>query len=225
MKTRKKHRVWTVPAAIAGVLILTCLYKLIFIAGADMVIRYDFTGIENMFHPPHYYYAVIGSSSTWVPSGVVKAFHPDWDLEKSLYDDLDDNYYYATILYSPEGVYDIKGPVIDIGKGNEFVATYREWTKKTDPLSPEMLDLLRNMIMDNYDFDSYFIDEDEGWSWRSGDRYGLDGFLMIAPKGVSDRAILDSDDKVCMIKDGKMSKIMNCPGNGSCEYVYFTDRW
>ena len=88
-----------------------------------------------------------------------------------------------------------------------------------------MLDLMRNMIMDNYDFDDYFIDEDEGWSWRTGDRYGLDGFLMISPKGGNDRAVLDSDDKVSVIKNGRLSKIMNNPDNGSCEYVYFTDRW
>lgn len=131
-----------------------------------MVIRYDFTGLENMFHPEHYYYAVIGSSSTWVPGGLVKAFYPDWDLDKSLYDDEDDNYYYVSIVYSPDGIYDVKDPVIDIGRGNEYVVTYREWTNETDPLSPEMQELLRNMIMDNYDFDNYHIDEDEGWVWR-----------------------------------------------------------
>ena len=190
-----------------------------------MVIRYDFTGLENMFHPEHYYYAVIGSSATWVPATVVKAFHPDWDLEKSLYDDEDDNYYYVSIVYSPDGKYDTKSPVLDIGKGDEFIVTYREWTKKTDPLSTEMQELMRHMIIDNYDFDDYFIGEDEGWVWRSGDRYGLDGFILISPKGVYDKAVLDSDDKVNMIKNGRLSKIMNCPKNGRCEYVYFTDRW
>ena len=190
-----------------------------------MVIRYDFTGLENMFHPEHYYYAAIGPFATWVPSGVVKAFYPDWDLDKSLYDDEDDNYYYVSIVYSPDGIYDTKKPVIDIGKGNEFVVTYREWTKKTDPLSPEMLELLRNMILDNYDFDNLSVDEDEGWVWKTGDTYGLDGFVVISPKGVNDRAVLDSDDKVSRIKNGRLSKIMNYPKNGSCEYVYFTDRW
>ena len=38
-------------------------------------------------------------------------------------------------------------------------------------------------------------------------------------------AVLDSDDKVSRIKNGRLSKIMNCPKNGRCEYVYFTDRW
>ena len=220
-----KHRFRKACAVIAGIIVLTCLYKLVFIAGADMVIRYDFTGLENMFHPEHYYYAAIGPFATWVPSGVVKAFYPDWDLDKSLYDDEDDNYYYVSIVYSPDGTYDTKKPVIDIGKGNEFVVTYREWTKKTDPLSPEMLELLRNMILDNYDFDNLSVDEDEGWVWKTGDRYGLDGFVVISPKRVNDRAVLDSDDKVSRIKNGRLSKIMNYPKNGSCEYVYFTDRW
>lgn len=220
-----KRRSWKISVIIGGIIVLTCLYKLIFIALADMVIRYDFTGIDNMFHPKHCYYAVIGSSSTWIPAGVVSAFHPDWDLEKSLYDDRDDNYYYATIQYSPDGFHDIKTPVIDIGGGDEFILTYREWTKETDPLSPEMLEMMRGMIMDNYDFEDYFIDEDEGWIWKTGNRYGLEGFIMISPKGANDRAVLDSDDKVSMIKNGRLSKIMNCPGNGRCEYVYFTDRW
>ena len=220
-----KHRLWKVPAVIAGIIVLICLYKLIFISAADMVIRYDFTGLDNMFHPPYEYYAVIGSSSTWVPAGVVKAFYPDWDLEKSLYDDEDDNYYYISIMYVPNGVYDTKYPVIDIGKGNEFVVTYREWTNTTEPLSREMYDLLRNMILDNYDFNDQLVDEDEGWVWRTGDRYGLDGFVVFSPKGVNDRAVLDSDDKVSRIKNGRLSKIMNCPKNGRCEYVYFTDRW
>ena len=222
-----KRRWWKVSAVIAGIILLTCLYKLIILAGASMVIRYDFTGLENMFHPEHYYYAVIGPFATWVPAGAVKAFYPDWDLEKSLYDDEDDNYYYVSIVYSPDGIYDTKKPVIDIGRGNEFVVTYREWTNETDPLSPEMQELLRNMILDNYDFDDFSIedDDDDGWVWRTGDRYGLDGFIVISPKEVNDRAVLDSDDKVNMIKNGRLSKIMNCPRNGRCEYVYFTDRW
>ncbi len=62
--------------------------------------------------------------------------------------------------------------MIKIGGGDEFILTYSEWTNETDPLSPEMLEMLRNMI-----------------------------------------------------KNGRLSKIMNCPGNGSCEYVYFTKRW
>ena len=222
-----KRRWWKVPAVIAGIIVLTCLYKLIFIARADMVIRCDFTGLENLFHPEHYYYAVIGSSSTWVPSGLVNAFYPDRDLEKSLYDDEEDNYYYVSIVYSPDGTYDTKKPVIDIGKGNEFVVTYREWTNETDPLSSEMQELLRTMILDNYDFDDFSIDEDDddGWIWRTGDKFGLDGFIAISPKGVNDRAVLDFDDKVSRIKNGKLSKIMNCPKNGRCEYVYFTKRW
>ena len=88
-----------------------------------------------------------------------------------------------------------------------------------------MLELLRNMIMDNYDFDNLSVDEDEGWVWRTGNSYGLDGFIVISPKGINDRAVLDSDDKVSMIKNGRISKIMNYPKNGRCEYVYFTDRW
>ena len=220
-----KRRWWKVSAVIAGIILLTCLYKLIILAGASMVIRYDFTGLENMFHPEHYYYAVIGPFATWVPAGAVKAFYPDWDLEKSLYDDEDDNYYYVSIVYSPDGIYDTQKPVIDIGRGSEFVVTYREWTNETDPLSPEMQELLRNMILDNYDFDNLSVDEDEGWVWRTGDRYGLDGFIAITPKGICDRAVLDFDDKVSRIKNGRLSKIMNCPKNGRCEFVYFTDRW
>ena len=220
-----KRRWWKVSAVIAGIILLTCLYKLIILAGASMVIRYDFTGLENMFHPEHYYYAVIGPFATWVPAGAVNTFYPDWDLEKSLYDDEDDNYYYVSIVYSPDGIYDTKKPVIDIGRGNEFVVTYREWTNETDPLSPEMQELLRNMILDNYDFDDLSVDEDEGWVWRTGDRYGLDGFIAVTPKGICDRAVLDFDDKVRRIKNGRLSKIMNCPKNGRCEYVYFTDRW
>ncbi len=88
-----------------------------------------------------------------------------------------------------------------------------------------MLELLRNTIINNYDFDDYFLDEDEGWVWRTGDTYGLDGFLMISPKGVNDRAVLDSDDKINLIKNQRLSKIMNCPQNGRCGYIYFTDRW
>ncbi len=220
-----KHRFLKVCAIIAGMIVLTCLYKLVFVAGADMVIRYDFTGLDNLFHPMHYYYAVIGSSATWVPAEFVNAFYPDWDLEKSLYDDRDDNCYYATIQYRPDGNHNIKTPVIDIGRGNEYILTYRDWTNESDPLSPEMLDLMRNMVMDNYDFEDLSINEDDGWVWRTGSTYGLDGFLMISPKGINDRAVLDSDDKVSMIKNGRLSKIMNGPKNGRCEYVYFTDRW
>ena len=36
-------------AIIAGILVLTSLYKLAFMVGADMLIRYDFKGLENMF--------------------------------------------------------------------------------------------------------------------------------------------------------------------------------
>ena len=220
-----KRRSAKICAVIAGMLILTCLYKLVFIAGADMVIRYGFTGLENMFHPRYLYYAVIGSSATWVPAEIVNAFHPDWDLEKSLYDDQDDNCYYVSIQYSPDGIHDIKTPVIDIGGGDKFILTYRDWTNESDPLSPQMLELLRNTIIDNYDFDDYSIDEDEGWVWRTGSTYGLDGFIMISPKGVNDRAVLDSDDKINLIKNQRLSKIMNCPQNGRCGYIYFTDRW
>ena len=95
-------------------------------AGASMVIRYDFTGLENMFHPEHYYYAVIGSSATWVPANVVKAFHPDWDFEKSLYDDEDDNYYYVSIVYSPDGKYDTKSPSLRENGGSVAVLSAKQ---------------------------------------------------------------------------------------------------
>ena len=220
-----KHRFWKITACIAGILILICLYKLIFIAGAEMVIRFGFTGLDNMFHPRYQYYAVVGSSSTGVPAGLVKAFYPDWDLERDIYSDENDNCYYVSIRYSPDGIHKIKTPVIDIGGGDKFIMTYREWTQETNPLSPEMLELLRTTIMDNYDFDEQSINEDEGWVWRTGSTYGLDGFLMVSPKGVNDRAVLDSEDIIRRIKNGRMSKIMNCPSKGDCEYIYFTDRW
>ena len=212
-------------SCIAAILIVICLFKVTFLAADNMVIRFDFTGLDNLFHPDHSYYAVIGSSSTYVPAWAVKLFYPDFDLEQSEYDDPDNDRYYASILYSPNGVTGVKTPVYDIGRGNEFVVTAHEWTKESAPMSPERIELLRNMIMDNYDFDDYFIDDDEGWVFKTGDRYGLDGFVMIMPKGVDDRAVLDADDRVCLIKKGRLSKIMNCPGRGRCGFVYFTDRW
>ena len=90
-------------------------------------------------------------------------------------------------------------------------------------MTEEMKGFIKGIILDNYDFDDFFVDEDDGWVWRTGNTYGLDGFVLVAPKGTADRAVLDSDDKVSVVKGGKLRKIMSCPKNGRCGFVYFTD--
>ncbi|MBO4292043.1 MAG: hypothetical protein J5898_09065 [Lachnospiraceae bacterium] len=206
------------------------LYQIYTLQNAVMIVRYAFTGSNLLFHNQYEYYAVTGTSRTRVPAGLVALFYPEWDLEQSVFEDSENNYYYVQLEYCPDGTPLFNKPTIDIGKNREYILTYDIWTKKSNPMSDDAKDLAADAILHHYDFSHRNLKENtnqSGYIWNTGDRYGLDSFILVTRKGIKDKAVLysDSSDTLSIMKSGQLKKVMNYPKNGKCQFVYFTEKW
>ena len=88
---------------IVALFALVWIYKAAVLSYATVVIRYSFTGLENMFHAPYEYYAVAGPFHAKVPKGMMEVWYPNCDMEKSIYDDEENQYYFVQLQYSAKG--------------------------------------------------------------------------------------------------------------------------
>lgn len=204
------------------------LYQWNSLQNADMVVRVGYTGLDNLFHERYGYYAVTGSRHVKVAPVLVQRLHPEWDLEESVYDDEEKNYYFVQLQYCPDGEPQFQTETIDIGQDREYVVTYREWTRKSEAMEEGVKDLAVQVIMQNYDFSVPYEPDDENvnWIWSGGGDYGLDSFMLVTEKGVTDRGILYSDysNRVRCIRDGEVYDLMDVPEKGQVEFIYLTEK-
>ena len=225
----------TVKLAIATLSALTLLaggiprlYQWKILQNADMVVRVGYTGLDNMFHSRYDYYAVAGDRHVKVSPKLIQRLYPDWDLEESLYDDTEKNYYFVQLQYCPDGEPQFKKDTIDIGQDREYVVTYSEWTRKSDAMEEGVKEMAAQVILHNHDFTAPYEPDNVNvnWIWSSGGDYGLDSFMLVAEKGVTDRAILYSDysNRVRCIRDGEIHDLMDIPEKGQVEFIYLTGK-
>ena len=206
---------------------LVWIYKAAVLSFATVVLRYSFTGLENMFHAPYEYYAVAGPFRAKVPKGMVEIWFPDCDMEKSIYDDEENQYYFVQLQYSAKGEALFGKDTIPLSYGREYVLAYDEWTRKSKAMSEKAKETALRAMEQLYDFDRGFS-EDRGdrWVWSSGGNYGLEDFMLVTHGEMEDRCILNTsaEDAVYFLDGQQLVRIMKVPEGGSWDYAYFVDR-
>ena len=230
-KPKKKNRIkkilLTVIASLVALFALVWLYKFIVLSFATVVIRYSFTGLENMFHAPYEYYAVAGPFHAKVSKAMVETWYPDCDMEKSIYDDEENQYYFVQLQYSRDGRPKYDEDTISLPYDREYVLTYNKWVRKSKDMSEKAQQTALQAIEQLYDFDKGFSkDQEDPWIWNSGNYYGLESFILITHGDAEDRCVLNTsaEDAIYTFDDGHLVKIMKVPNEGSWDYAYFVDR-
>lgn len=208
--------------------VLAWLYKIIVLSFATVVIRYSFTGLENMFHARYEYHAVAGPFHAKVPKGMVEAWYPNCDMEQSIYDDKENQYYFVQLQYLDDGEVPFGKDTIPLSHGQEYVLTYNKWVRKSRDMSEKAKEIALQAIEQIYDFDKGFSKnrEKDQWVWYGAGNYGLESFMLITHGDAEDRCVLDtSAKKLIYTFDGqRLIKVMKVPEGGSWDYAYFVDR-
>jgi len=82
--------------------------------------------------------------------------------------------------------------------------------------------------LQNHDFSTLYEPDNENvnWIWSSGGDYGLDSFMLVTEKGVTDMGILYSDheNRVRCIRNGEIHDLMDIPEKGQVDFIYLTDK-
>lgn len=204
------------------------LYKITILSFATVVIRYSFTGLDNMFHSPYEYHAVAGPFHAKLPKGMVEVWYPNCDIEKSIYDDEENQYYFVQLQYCDNGEALLGEDTIPLSHGREYVLTYDKWTKKSKEMSEKARQTALQAIEQLYDFDKGFSEnlEKDQWVWHSGGCYGLESFMLITHGDDEDRCVLNTSakDTIYTFDGHRLVKVMKIPKGGGWDYAYFVDR-
>lgn len=191
------------------------LYRLYMAKNADLFVRFDFTGIENMFHTKYEYYAVAGNKSAKIP----KRYVPDGILNSyvgTIYDDSSSDYWYVELAKIKED-YPYKGDWYEKSTlGDGMYLMWSNWTNETHNPEEKEIEIFRSTA------DFLHNNNPDSWVWEDGGgNRGLKAFMLIRNSG---RYLVIDEKENCLYKldeNHKLLKIMKPPRGGDFNYYWF----
>lgn len=195
----------------ATALLLRCLLAL---WGADCVVRASFTGLDNMFHIPYEYYALNDRGAVRVPGFLVKATLGTNAEERTIYDDTETAYWFATLQYGKDELTSDSKPHLATSFGLDYWLVYDNWTRSTPAPGEEDLALMLRAVESLHDGDL------ENWIWQGGGATGLTSFMVIRNK---DQYLLEENGRRLLLplEGGSFRKMMDCPEGGQFDCWFF----
>lgn len=195
----------------AAALLLRCLVTL---WGADCVARVSFTGLDDLFHAPYAYYALNDRGAVRVPGFLAKAALGADAEERTLYDDTETAYWFATLQYGKDELTSDSKPRLCTSFGPDYWLVYDNWTRSTPAPGEEDLALMLRAAESLHDGDL------ENWVWQGGGAIGLISFMVICN---GDQYLLEVNDQQLLrpLEDGGFRKMMDCPRRGHFDCWFF----
>lgn len=196
---------------VAAAVLLRCLLAL---WGADCVARVSFTGLDNLFHTPYEYYALDSRGAVRVPGFLAKASLGADAEERTIYDDTETAYWFATLQYGKDELTADDRPHLETSFGPDYWLLYDNWTRSTPPPGKEDITLMLRAAETLHDGDL------ENWVWQGGGAIGLTSFMVIRN---DDRYLLvENDNRLLLpLEDGSFREIMDCPIGGNFDCWFF----
>lgn len=196
------------------VAVVLLLRPLLALWEADCVVRVSFTGLNNIFHVPYEYYALNDHGAVRVPGFLVKAVLGADAEERTIYDDTETSYWFATLQYGKDELDSDSKPHLDTSFGSGYWLVYENWTRSTPAPRDEDLTLMLRAAESLHDGDL------DNWVWQGGGATGLIYFTVIRN---GDQYLLKVNDRQLLLplEDGGFRKIMDCPDGGEFDYWFF----
>ncbi len=196
---------------VATTLLLRCLLAL---WGADCVTRVSFTGLDNLFHIPYEYYALNERGAVRIPGFLAKAALGADAEERTIYDDTETSYWFATLQYGKDVLTSDSWPHLDTSFGSGYWLIYDNWTRSTPAPGEDDIALMLRAAESLHDGDL------ENWVWQGGGATGLTSFMVIRN---GDQYLLMENDKRLLLplEDGSFRKMMDRPEGGHFDCWFF----
>lgn len=206
-------------SVLMGWVLITFLQAAVLFLSKDLI-RVSFTGLENMFHAPYEYYAVLGDCSLKIPKIMVKAWKPEWLEDGSIYEDEDKSYYFVQLQYTENDRPLFQSETYCMVPGREhYLISYRKWTRNSKEITGEHMEWFLNAADQLYDYSTTV-----GWDtmrWGSGDNFGMLSFMMITDGKKT--LVIQDDEIVYKYQNGKLRRIMKVPEKGQVDYCIFRE--
>lgn len=141
ISSKRKYLPWLIASLIlaAVALPLRCLLAM---WGANCVVRVSFTGLDNMFHIPYEYYALNDRRAVQIPGFLAKAALGADTEERTIYDDTETSYWFATLQYGKGELTSDSKPYLNTALGPGYWLVYDNWTRSTPAPGEEDLALM-----------------------------------------------------------------------------------
>lgn len=181
--------------------------------GVNCVVRVSFTGLDNMFHVPYEYYALDEHGAIRLPGFLVKTTLGADAEERSIYDDSETAYWFATLQYGKDVTYGNQ-PYLDTSFGPNYWLLYDNWTRDTSEPGPEDIALMLRAA------ESFHNGNLENWVWQGGGAIGLASFMVI--RNGDQYLLVENDNRLLMpLENSGFQKIMDCPEGGHFDCWFF----
>lgn len=191
-----------------------CLRWLLVLRGADCVTRVSFTGLDNMFHSPYTYYALDDRRAVRIPGFLAKAYLGADVEERTIYDDAETAYWFATLQYGKDELTADSKPHLATSFGPDYYLLYDNWTGSTPEPGEEDLALMLRAAETLHDGDL------ENWVWQGGGATGLTSFMVI--RSGSRHLLVENDRRLLRpLEDGGFWELMDCPEGGQFDCWFF----
>lgn len=187
---------------------------LLALCGADCVVRVSFTGLDNMFHTPYEYYALNNRGAIRVPGFLAKAaLGPDAEA-RTIYDDAETAYWFATLQYGKDELTSDSKLHLDTSFGPGYWLVYDNWIRGTPAPGEEDFALMLRAAESLHDGDL------DNWIWQGGGATGLTSFMVIRNR---DRYLLEENGRRLLLplEDGGFQEMMDCPEGGHFDCWFF----
>lgn len=190
------------------------LWLLLALWGTGCVVRVSFNGLDNMFHIPYEYYALNDRGAIRVPGFLAKAVLGSDTEERTIYDDSETAYWFATLQYGKDELASDRKPHLNTSFGPGYWLVYDNWTCSTPTPGEEDLALMIRAAEALHDGDL------DNWVWQGGGTTGLASFMVIRNR---DQYLLEENGERLLLplKDGSFQKIMDCPKGGHFDCWFF----
>ena len=182
--------------------------------GAGCVVRVSFIGLDNMFHIPCEYYALNDRGAIRVPGFLAKAVLGTDAEERTIYDDTETAYWFATLQYGKDDLTSDSKPHLDTSFGPGYWLVYDNWTRSTPAPGEEDIALMLRAAEFLHDGDL------DNWAWQGGGATGLTSFMAIRN---GNQYLLEENEQRLLLplEDGGFQKMMDCPKGGHFDCWFF----
>lgn len=195
-------------------IVVLLLRPLLALWRADCVVRVSFTGLDNMFHIPYEYYALNDRRAVRVPGFLAEAaLGADTD-ERTIYDDTETAYWFATLQYGKDELTSDSKPHLGTSFGTDYWLVYENWTRSTPAPGEEDIALMLRAAESLHNGDL------ENWVWQGGGATGLTSFMVIRN---GDQYLLEENGQRLLLplENGSFRKMMDCPKGGHFDCWFF----
>ena len=187
---------------------------LLVLQGADCVTRASFTGLDNLLHSRYEYYALDSRGAVRIPGFLAKAHLGADAEERTIYDDDETAYWFATLQYGKDELTAGGKPHLTTSFGPDYYLVYDNWTGSTPSPGEEDLALMLRAAETLHDGNL------ENWVWQGGGATGLTSFMVIRNR---DQYLLIENDQRLLrpLEDGSFRELMDCPEGGRFDCWFF----